>query len=261
MPAIMKIKSAYASLPTAERRVAEFILNNPAKAPLMVINEIANEVGVSVPSVTRLAKKLGYEGFLDFRVALAQGSAAMEIETTEPISEKDSDEAIIEKTFKCCAEAIEDTLKALDKKALTNLADSIITARRIIVFGTAASATFAYDLAKQLVFLGFDAVSVNDTMTMELYSKKLQRDDLFIGVTRSGRTKIITETVKTAKQRGAMTVLISNYVNAASSNYSDFFFCTSRLDDIKRIVGRETNITMSAWLTALTALLAVRKAK
>ena len=37
----------------------------------MVINEIAEAAGVSVPSVTRLARRLGYKGFLDFRVALA----------------------------------------------------------------------------------------------------------------------------------------------------------------------------------------------
>lgn len=63
MPAKMKIRSAYSTLPTAERKVADFILENPARASLMVINEIAEAAGVSVPSVTRLARKLGYNGF------------------------------------------------------------------------------------------------------------------------------------------------------------------------------------------------------
>ena len=58
MPAKMKIRSAYSTLPTAERKVADFILENPARASLMVINEIAEAAGVSVPSVTRLARKL-----------------------------------------------------------------------------------------------------------------------------------------------------------------------------------------------------------
>ena len=72
MPAKMKIRSAYSTLPTAERKVADFILENPARASLMVINEIAEAAGVSVPSVTRLARKLGYNGFLALRLDLAR---------------------------------------------------------------------------------------------------------------------------------------------------------------------------------------------
>lgn len=75
MPANNKIRSAYVTLPSAERKVADFILDNPDRAMRMVINEIAEAAGVSVPSVTRLARRLGYKGFLDFRVALAGGAA------------------------------------------------------------------------------------------------------------------------------------------------------------------------------------------
>ncbi len=261
MPAIMKIRSAYAALPTAERKVADFILKNPTKAPLMVINEIADEVGVSVPSVTRLAKKLGYEGFLDFRVALAQGSAALDLATAAPLTENDADEKVVEKIFMSCSNVIEDTMKALDKKAMSELANAVIKAKRIFVLGTSASASFAYDLAKQLVFIGYDAIAVNDVMTIEMYSKNFTSNDLFIGVTRSGRTKVVTDAVKMAKQRGATCVLVSNYVNALSSNYADYFFCTSRIDDVKRFVGRETNITMYAWSTALVSLVAMKTSK
>ena len=74
MPANNKIRSAYVTLPSAERKVADFILDNPDRAMRMVINEIAEAAGVSVPSVTRLARRLGYKGFLDFRVALAGGA-------------------------------------------------------------------------------------------------------------------------------------------------------------------------------------------
>ena len=113
MPAKMKIRSAYSTLPTAERKVADFILENPARASLMVINEIAEAAGVSVPSVTRLARKLGYNGFLDFRVALASGSSSIESLKSDPIRPTDNDEAVIEKMFLASMRAMEDTLKAL----------------------------------------------------------------------------------------------------------------------------------------------------
>ena len=59
MPANNKIRSAYGTLPSAERKVADFILDDPERAMRMVINEIAEAAGVSVRSVTRLARRLG----------------------------------------------------------------------------------------------------------------------------------------------------------------------------------------------------------
>ena len=59
MPARMKLSSVYSTLPHAEQKVADFILEDPDRAAHMVINEIARCSGVSVPSVTRLARKLG----------------------------------------------------------------------------------------------------------------------------------------------------------------------------------------------------------
>ena len=100
MPAKMKIRSAYATLPSAERKVADFILENSERATRMVINEIAEAAGVSVPSVTRLARKLGYSGFLDFRVALASGTSSMELRKNTTILPEDSDETVIEKTYR-----------------------------------------------------------------------------------------------------------------------------------------------------------------
>lgn len=256
MPAIMKIKSAYSTLPTAERKVADFILKNPTRAPLMVINEIAEEVGVSVPSVTRLAKKLGYDGFLDFRVALASGSSAIESTKGAPVSQYDPDEIIIEKAFLASMRAIEDTLKALNKKDLSELANAIVKAKRIFLYGVATSSLLAQDIARQLIFLGYDAIAVSDPSTMTMYTSRFTSNDVFIGFSRTGRTKLVNDSLKAAKQRGSCCALVSNYINAPCGSIADYFFCTSRLDDVKQIVGRETNITMTAWSVALMLLVA-----
>ena len=188
MPAKMKIRSAYSTLPTAERKVADFILENPARASLMVINEIAEAAGVSVPSVTRLARKLGYNGFLDFRVALASGSSSIESLKSDPIRPTDNDEAVIEKMFLASMRAMEDTLKALPKNKLSTLAE-----KRIFVFGTASSEFLARDIAYQFNYMGYDATAVSDSMVMDVLSARFTVDDVFIGISRSGRTKLLLD--------------------------------------------------------------------
>lgn len=254
MPARMKIRSAYSTLPAAERRVADFILENPDRAALMVINEIAEAAGVSVPSVTRLAKKLGYDGFMDFRVALASGSASITSLKSDPVRNDDPDGVVVEKIFLSYMRSIEDTLKAIRKDDLGALAEHINNARRIFIFGAGSSAMLADDFCLQLNMLGYDAVSVSDPVVMELFSERFSPSDVFLGISRSGRTKNILDSLRAAKKRGAFCAFISNYITSPAAQVADSFFCTARVDDVKAVVGRESNVSMYALTDALLVL-------
>lgn len=260
MPAKMKIRSAYSTLPTAERKVADFILENPARASLMVINEIAEAAGVSVPSVTRLARKLGYNGFLDFRVALASGSSSIESLKSDPIRPTDNDEAVIEKMFLASMRAMEDTLKALPKNKLSTLAEKAVRAKRIFVFGTASSEFLARDIAYQFNYMGYDATAVSDSMVMDVLSARFTVDDVFIGISRSGRTKLLLDALKAAKACGTYTAFVSNYIKSPAANIADAFFCTSGVDDMKSITGRESNLTILTLFGSLIVLMARKTA-
>lgn len=256
MPAKMKIRSAYATLPSAEKKVADFILENSDRATRMVINEIAEAAGVSVPSVTRLARKLGYSGFLDFRVALASGTAAMETKKDTSILPEDSDETVIEKTYSATINALEDTYKALDKEAMIALAHAIETADRVFLCGNASSALLAEDVMGQLHTLGIEAYVITDPTAMSVYKRRFKRGDVFIGISRTGRNKVLNEALRAAKMGCATCAFFCNYINAPAAQIADFFFCTSRLDDFKTIMGRETNSTMISLLNLLVILVA-----
>ncbi len=260
MPARMKIRSAYSTLPTAERKVADFILENPDKASLMVINEIASAASVSVPSVTRLAKKLGYNGFMDFRVALASGSSSITSLKSGPVQGEDSDSAVIEKMFLAYMRSIEDTLKAVDRDALSSLAARMMHARRIFIFGAGSSAMLAEDFALQLNMLGFDATAVSDPVVMEMYCARFNSEDVFIGISRSGRTKNILDSLRAAKKRGSFCAFVSNYITSPAAQIADSFFCTARVDDLRTVVGKESNVSMYTLTGALLVLIS-RKSK
>ncbi len=261
MPARMKIRSAYSTLPTAERKVADFILENPDRASLMVINEIAAAAGVSVPSVTRLAKKLGYNGFMDFRVALAAGKSSITSLKSGPVQAEDPDSMVVEKIFLSHMRSIEDTLKAIDKEALSALASRIIDARRIFIFGAGSSAMLAADFALQLNMLGYDATAVSDPVVMEMYAARFGQEDVFIGISRSGRTKNILDSLRAAKKCGSFCAFISNYITSPAAQIADSFFCTARVDDLRTVVGKESNVSMYTLSGALLVLISRRNKK
>ncbi len=257
MPATMKIKSAYSSLPSAERKVADYILEDTSRASLMVISEIAQAAGVSVPSVTRLAKKLGYDGFLDFRVALAGSAAASAsaLEVCGPIHPLDDDQTAVEKLFATASSSIMETLKSIDKDALIRLAGKINGAKRIFLFGTNGSRNFIHDCVYYLAIMGYDAVAATDPDVISMYYNRFTSEDVFIGISRSGRTKLLIDALRAAKSSGSYCAFLSNYINSPASYMADTFFCTSRIDDVRNILGRESNLGMMVLMYALSILL------
>jgi len=59
-----------ASLPPAQRRIAQHVLETLPDAAFLSSSELAKRAGVSQPSVTRLAASLGFTGHTEFRNAL-----------------------------------------------------------------------------------------------------------------------------------------------------------------------------------------------
>lgn len=255
MPARMKLSSVYSTLPPAERKVADFILANPDEAAHMVINEIAHQAGVSVPSVTRLARKLGYSGFMDFRVSLASGTSSINREDSLPISRDDNDEQLTKKIMIGHMSAIESTLRVLDYSKFSGLADLIFEAKRIVWFGIGNAIEVAAVSSNSLCRLGIDSVVINDRAIMRSYAKFLKPGDIAIAVTRTGKTAKTLEALRTAKASGATTVLITNLVNSPGEPFADYFVCASRQDELYRICGYETCTSICALLETLVTLI------
>ena len=259
MPARMKLSSVYSTLPPAERKVADFILANPDEAAHMVINEIAHQAGVSVPSVTRLARKLGYSGFMDFRVSLASGSSSIKRENLFPITNDDTDEMMLQKLLVGSMNAIESTLKVLDIPKLAQVANLIISSRRIVWFGVGRIAQLAVNISDGLCRMGIDSIVMDNREIMPFYATRLKEGDIAFCITRTGKTADTLECLRIAKKSGATTVLMTNLINSPGASNADYFFCTSRQDDLYRMVGYETGTSMCALLESLMLVIGRKK--
>ncbi len=256
MPANNKIRSAYVSLPSAERKVADFILDNPERAMRMVINEIAAEAHVSVPSVTRLARRLGYKGFLDFRVALAGGVAANgATQKISPIEDEDSDAAVIDKLCGYSIMSLEDTYHALDKEAFCAAARDVASKKRVFVCGE--SDLLTTDLVQSFNMIDIEAISLNDELKMGVYKTRFTADDAIIAFCRSGRNKDIFEAVLAARDAGATTIYFSSYGGNQAVQACDYFFTASQMG-ATRVPFKLENSSSMTTLSNLMIILVAR---
>src|SRR5689334_22544111 len=71
-----RLASVYRELPQAQRAIADLLMGDPLLGALWGIESIAERAQVSVGSVVRFAKRLGYRGFSDFRDALREACSA-----------------------------------------------------------------------------------------------------------------------------------------------------------------------------------------
>ncbi len=67
-----RLAEAYRELPEAMRRIADALMSDPLLGALWGIEAMSERAQVSVGTVVRFAKRLGYRGFSEFRDALRQ---------------------------------------------------------------------------------------------------------------------------------------------------------------------------------------------
>ena len=97
-------------------------------------------------------------------------------------------------------------------------------------------------------------------MVMDVLTARFTVDGVFIGISRSGRTELLLDALKAAKACGTYTAFVSNYINSPAANIADAFFCTSGVDDMKSITGRESNLTILTLFGSLIVLMARKTA-
>ena len=120
-------------LSPTQRRLARYITDHPREAPFLSSVELASRVGVSQPSVTRLASALGHGGYADFQETLRR----------LVLSESDGDEA--GNKFQSAVTAEIGNLRALrdffgDASAVCKVGAHMATSEPLVVLGLRASA-------------------------------------------------------------------------------------------------------------------------
>ena len=70
------IKDKQSDLTASERKVTALLQDDSMVAGLQSITKLAEDAGVSTPTIIRLARKLGFEGFPDLQNAIRDEVAA-----------------------------------------------------------------------------------------------------------------------------------------------------------------------------------------
>lgn len=261
MSVLITLKSIYNELPEAERKVADYFIRESEMVPRQSVSNIAEEVGVSVPSVTRLTRKLGFESFKDFKVEMAVNTAQTSKvdEMFSQIEKGDSDEEIIEKVFLGNMKSLEETLRILDKQQMKELAKQIANASRVLFVGEGGSGNVAKEAALRFSHINIQAEAYLDGVQMLLHASRLKSRQICIGISHTGRTIFVEESLKIAKEKGATTALITNYINTPMKDCCDYVLHTSFVENTVKAAAISSVLSQLAIINGLYLLTAKKK--
>ncbi|WP_087723252.1 MurR/RpiR family transcriptional regulator [Pandoraea sp. PE-S2T-3] len=146
LPLTERIVRAMPELTPAQQRMAAFVLDNTFRAATMRIDEFAAAVGVSLATVNRFARALGFDGYPQCRAAMVRGFEA----TLAPIESLRTSKAqmsasadIMAASLAQAMENLDWTRRTLDASTCERAVDTILQARRIHVLGLGASGYLA----------------------------------------------------------------------------------------------------------------------
>jgi RpiR family carbohydrate utilization transcriptional regulator len=193
----------------SERKVAEFVLSRPAEVIRMRIVDLAELALVSEPTVIRFCRAVGCNGFLEFKLSLAQQLAASPSYGQIAITDTDS---LAECTFKAFDSTVDTLLSVRDHLDLDMLDDAvkaICAATRVEFYGFGASAAVAFDAQHRFFRLQLATAAYSDPHLQNMSATSLNTGDVVVAFSQSGRTQAILESMELVKRNGAIVIALA----------------------------------------------------
>jgi DNA-binding MurR/RpiR family transcriptional regulator len=222
-----KIRMMKPHLTPLEAKVVDSVMARRDFSHETALKEVADEAGVSEAMVIKIAKKLGFSGYRDFRQNLVDYVRVSDPEMREELSPADSPREIVNKVFGASKQALEETLAIADIEAYDRAADFIAGARQRDFYGVGGSAQIARDVAHKFLRIGVRASVFDDAHMMAMSASLLGTTDVAIGFSHSGSTLATIEALQIARKNGARTIAITNYLGSPIAEIADVVICST----------------------------------
>ncbi|MBE7052627.1 MAG: MurR/RpiR family transcriptional regulator [Ruminococcaceae bacterium] len=245
----LQIRLMYDKMGKAERKVADWIAENPGKIISLSIVELAELCACSEATIVRFSKRLGLSGYQELKISLASESGTSSVNTS--ISEYDSAYQMFEKVCNDIYISLEKTKKSLNEKSIDEASKKLCAANKIVIFGLGNSSPVALDASHKFMRAGLNAIAYTDNHMQVIAASHLNENDIAIGISHSGSSKDIVDALKVAKEHGATTITITNEGKSPILKQSDIVLSTSSDETRYNILALNSRIAQLAIVDTL----------
>lgn len=243
----------------SERRVADWLFSHSGEILPYSISDLAFKCESSEATIVRFSKRLGCTGYQDLKLKLAREHDKRVIAPT--ITAEDDCFAIFEKVCNDAYMSLERTKKTLSPEAMNAAVEAISQSGRVVLIGLGTSAQVAEDAANKLLRAGCNSSAYADTHMQAIAVSQLRPGDTVIGISQSGASKDIVESMKVARARGARTIAITSREKSPIARISDVLLLTDTEETRHSTLGLNSHLARLVVIDALCYKLVYQNAE
>lgn len=212
------IREKYDEIFSAEKKVADFVLENPQKTVESNVSELAKLSGVSDATIVRMCRHIGYSGYYQFRITLARDIGKMQYAESD-ISESSG---AVERLFLKYAENLIAIGKRIDEETMWNCVNLLKSCNVAHVIASGNTNVLSQYMDFRLGRLG---IKSSFGASVEYYMNHInlaEPDDIVIAISKSGSSKPVLLGMELAKDKGLKCIAITSYAQSPISELADY---------------------------------------
>ncbi|MEM1502606.1 MurR/RpiR family transcriptional regulator [Domibacillus sp. 8LH] len=222
-----RLRSILPQLPPSEKKVAQFILEQPEKLLHATASEISQMAGSSSAAVIRLCKSMGVKGFQELKVRVAGDLVKVPETGYRDIESGETLAGITQKTLSNGIQSLTDTAELMDYGQMEAAVEALAGAKTVHCFGIGASSLIAMDAQQKLLRIHKNATAFTDTHLVASLIANAEADDVLLGISFSGETQEVARLLSLAKKRGVKTISLTKYGSSTAASLADINLFTS----------------------------------
>jgi DNA-binding MurR/RpiR family transcriptional regulator len=183
-----RIAEIYPTLTDALRAFADFVLAEPMKVAQMSIGDTVDASGVSVATANRFSRKLGFDGYSQFRSEIIRGFEPLlaPVERLKrTISAESSVHAVMAATLDEDVGNLQETLRDLDPTRAAQAAELLSKADRIFIVAFDIAGALGSIFAHRLALAGKDVRVIENgggRISAARHLSRFGRSDLVVAI-------------------------------------------------------------------------------
>jgi len=226
---LQKLKGMRYQLSLVETKIADYMIAHPFRTIRCSTEELAMECGSSQSSIIRFCQKMGYTGFRELKIVLAQEVGSL-VPTAIAEPSRQGDPDYVAEVLRQSVEGMQKTVATLDREKLDATIRAIGEARIVDIYGAGESYVVGKDLQLKLRRLGLVANIYPNPHLQAISAASLQPGDVAVGISFSGCTQDTIDAMVFAAESGATTVAITNFSEFPLAEKADIVLETNAVE-------------------------------
>lgn len=255
------IRTGLGDLRKSDRRVAEAVLADPQRILSATVADTAQLAQVSQPTVIRFCAAIGCDGYLDFKIRLAQSLALGTSAAHSAIADDDTPSQVAQKIFDYTMTSLDRARRRLDMSQVNAAVDLIVRAEQMNFFGFGASAIVAQDLQQKFPLFGIPCTATTDSHQQLMAASMMRPGAIAFAISNTGTTRSLADLTRLARAQGAKVIVMTGATDTGLTTHADVVINVETLDNTDVFTPTTSRIAALVVADILSTLVARRLGK